>query len=183
MLIEGLVLLALGASQAERCAPNDAEGTMMCVDRNGHCIRVTIDGQETQRFSDEAEAQRVHEIKHGEDVCWRLDAPVSAQFRVRAGNGGIWPNYVGAIEKVQANLYALDMFDPEVDSRLDQVSGIDMVVDSDPNGTWQLEPEQPLPPGEYVAVIRVFGVDNWDRQAVFLRIDDKLKPVPASASD
>ncbi len=179
MLIEGLVLLALSASQAERCAANDAEGSMMCVDRNGHCIAVAIDGHETKRFTDEAESSRVHAIKHGEDVCWRIDEPVSATFRVRAGNGGIYSNYVGAIEKVQANLYALDMFDSAVDSRLDQIDGIDMVVDGDANGTWQLKPERPLPPGEYVAVIRVFGVGNWDRQAVLLKIDNKLQPAPA----
>ena len=68
----------------------------------------------------------------------------------------------------------------ELDSRLDPLDGIDMVVDSDPNGTWQLAPERPLPPGEYVAVIRVFGVDNWDKQAVFLKIDAKLEPVPTN---
>jgi hypothetical protein len=179
MMIEGLVMLALSASQAERCAPNDAEGAMMCVDRNGHCVTIAIDGHQTHRLGDEAEGARVHAIAHGEDVCWRVDAPVSATFRVRGGNGGIWPNYVGAIEKLQVNLYALDMFDPAVDSRLDQVDGIRTVADGDLDGTWQVKPERPLPPGEYVAVVRVFGVDNWDKQAVLVRIDDKLAPAPA----
>ncbi|HRA38843.1 MAG TPA: hypothetical protein PLC02_14210, partial [Pseudomonadota bacterium] len=91
------------------------------------------------------------------------------------------PGYVGKIEKISVNVYPLGDYDPEFDSRLDSLNGVDVVVDGDPNGTWRLEAEKPLPAGEYVIVFRVFGVDNWDKQAVFLTLDPKLAPVAASS--
>lgn len=53
------------------------------------------------------------------------------------------------------------------------------VADGDPNGIWQLRAERPLPAGEYVIVLRVFGVDNWDWQAVLLTLDPAVAPAPA----
>ncbi len=166
-------------SQKERCAHNESKGEMMCVNRLGHCVDVTIDGQKTAPLTDEATAQRVHAIKHDQDVCWQLTQPVSTKLRVKAGNGGIYPTFIGKIEKIGVNLYELGDFDPKVDSRLDDVNGVEMVADGDPNGTWQLKSERPLKAGEYVIVLRVFGEGNWDKQAVLLKLDPALKPAPA----
>jgi hypothetical protein len=162
-------------SQADRCAPNDASGAMMCVDRNGHCAEVSIDGHDTVALTDEAVAARVHAIPHGEDVCWQVAAPVSTRFRIRAGAGGIFPAFLGTMESVGLNLYHLDDYDAELDSRLDSLNGVEMTAD-EASGTWVLTSERPLPAGEYVAVFRLFGVDNWDRQAVLLRLDPELEP-------
>ena len=83
MSVETLVLVAVFATgQADRCAPHEASDSMMCVRRNGHCAEVSIDGQGTVELADEATAARIHEIRHGEDVCWRVEAPVSTRFRV-----------------------------------------------------------------------------------------------------
>src|SRR5205085_9460101 len=112
-----------------------------------------------------------------------LDQPVSGNFRARAKGGGLYPSFVGKMEQLQVNLYPLGDYDPEFDSRLDSLSGVSLVVDSDPNGTWRLETEKPLPAGEYVARFRAMGVDNWDGQAVYFRIDPTLKPAPASGPE
>ena len=74
------------------------------------------------------------------------------------------------------NLYHLDDYDPEVDSRLDSLNGVQMPADGAPAGTWRLHSERPLPAGEYVAVFRIHGSGNWDRQAVFLKLDPKIAP-------
>ena len=177
------ILLAVTAqaqhSQKERCAPNESKGEMMCVNRLGHCVDVVVDGQKTAPLTDEATAQRVHAIKHDQDVCWQLAQPVSTKLRVKAGNGGIYPTFVGKIEKIDANVYELGDFDPKLDSRLDQIDGVRMVADGDPNGTWRLTSEHPLKAGEYVIVFRVFGEGNWDKQAVLLKLDPSLQPGPA----
>jgi len=184
MLASTLVALALAAtSQADRCDPGDGEGSMICIDRNGACVEITIDGQKTSPLTDEGVAKRIHAIKHGEDVCYKLDQPVSANFRARAKGGGLYPSYVGKMEQLQVNLYQLGDYDPEFDSRLDSLSGVRLVVDSDPNGTWHLETENPLPAGEYVARFRAMGVDNWDGQGVLFKIDPALQAPPASAGD
>ena len=177
------MLLAVTAqaqhSQKERCAHHVSDGEMMCVNRLGHCVDVTVDGQKTTPLTDEATAQRVHAIKHDQDVCWQLAQPVSTKLRVKAGNGGIYPTFVGKIEKIDANVYELGDFDPKLDSRLDQIDGVRMVADGDPNGTWRLTSEHPLKAGEYVIVFRVFGEGNWDKQAVLLKLDPALQPGPA----
>jgi hypothetical protein len=166
-------------SQKERCAHNVASGEMMCVNRLGHCVDVTIDGQKTTALADEATAQRVHAVKHDQDVCWQIAQPVSTKLRVQAKAGGIFPSFLGRIEKISANVYDIGDFDPKLDSRLDDIEGTSMVADGDPNGTWQLTAERPLKGGEYVIVFRVFGEGNWDKQAVLLKLDPKLQPVAA----
>jgi len=182
MILETLTTMLLSAaaqaphSQAERCAHNDAKGEMICVNRLGHCMDLSVDGQKTAALTDEATAKRVQAIKHDQDVCWQIAQPVSTKLRVEAKDGGIFPAFLGKIVKISVNVYELDAFDPKVDSRLDDINGAEMVADGDPNGTWQLKSERPLKAGEYVIVFRVFGVGNWDKQAVLLTLDPALKP-------
>ena len=188
MMLELVFVLStaeMQKSQKERCAPNTLDASskrsypeMECVHRNGHCVSVTIDGKPTVPLTDEQLATRVHAIKHGEDVCWQMTQPVSTKFRVTAAMGGLYPKFIGTLEQVQINLYHLDDYDPKVDSRLDSLNGIEMRADGPPTGTWQVVSERPLPAGEYVAVFRVHGSGNWDRQAVLLKLDPKLPPAP-----
>jgi len=185
MILETLTAMLLSVapqaqhSQKERCAHEQAQGEMMCVNRLGHCMDLSVDGQKTVALTDEATAQRVHAIKHDQDVCWQLTAPVSTRLRAQAKAGGIFPAFLGKIEKIDANVYQLADFDPKVDSRLDQIDGVRMVADGDPNGTWRLTSEHALKGGEYVVVFRVFGEGNWDKQAVLLKLDPALQPAPA----
>jgi hypothetical protein len=186
MILEAITAMLLSIapqathSQAERCAHNEAKGEMICVNRIGHCMELTVDGQKTSPLTDEVTAKRVHAIKHDQDVCWQIAQPVSTKLRVEAKAGGIFPSFLGKIEKIDANVYNLADFDPKVDSRLDQINGERMAADGDPNGTWQLTSERPLKAGEYVIVFRVFGEGNWDKQAVLLTLDPKLQPGPAN---
>ena len=188
MLLPTLATILLTAapqathSQAERCAHNQAAGEMMCVNRLGHCMDLSIDGQKTAALTDEATAKRINAIKHDQDVCWQLAQPVSTKLRAEAKAGGIFPSFLGKIEKISVNVYELDAFDPKVDSRLDDINGEEMVADGDPNGTWQLKSERPLKAGEYVIVFRAFGEGNWDKQAVLLTLDPKLAPGAANKS-
>jgi hypothetical protein len=146
---------------------------MVCVNRNGHCAVITIDGQTTMPLSDEATGQRIHAIKHGEDVCWQLKNPVSTTFKVTAKAGGINSKFLGDVQGMQVNLYQLDDYDPAVDSRLDSLNGV--TLESSSPGVWQLKSEHKLPKGEYVAVIRLDGTGNWDKQAVLLQLDPAIK--------
>jgi len=182
MLIELLAALAFGAaSQSGRCAPSDhsRDSDMICVNRIGHCTALSVDGHDTVPLTDNATASRVHAIKHGEDVCWQVTQPVSSALRVQARPGGLRPAFVGALETLRVNVYPLDDYDPEFDSRLDSLNGVELVADGAPDGTWQLKGEKPLPAGEYVIVFRVFGVGNWDKQAVLLKLDPAVAPAAA----
>ncbi len=169
--------LASDKPQSQRCAPHEAEGEMKCVDRNGHCVELTIDGTKTVPLSDEATAARVHAIKHGEDVCWMLTKPVSTRLRASAKAGGIFPPFVGKIEMLSVSAYRLDGARPG--ERLDHLNGVDLVADGAPGGTWRLTSEKPLQKGEYVLVFRIFGEGNWDRQAVLVNLHPAMQPGPA----
>ena len=184
MLIEIFlsVAFASAASQKERCAPADYDRSsdMICVNRNGHCAELTVDGQATTPLTDETVAARVHAIKHGEDVCWQLLQPASTKFRASSKAGGLNQKFLGPMESMSVNIYALDDYDPKVDSRLDSLNGVALKADGNPDGTWQLTSEHPLPAGEYVVVFRIYGTGNWDRQAVLLKLDPKIAPGPAN---
>jgi hypothetical protein len=182
MILETTLALLLSASapaahsQKERCATSQSSGEMKCVNRLGHCMELTVDGQKTVALNDEAAGKRANDIKHGQDVCWQLTQPVSSTLRVSAKAGGLFPSFLGKIEKIEAHVYPLDDYDPKVDSRLDQLNEVRTVADGDPNGTWHVTSEHPLKAGDYVVVFQVFGVGNWDRQAVLLKLDPKATP-------
>jgi hypothetical protein len=163
--------------QSERCAANDAAGEMKCVNRNGLCAELTIDGLKTNPLKDEGTAARVHAIKHGEDVCWMLAKPVSTKLRASAKAGGIFSPFLGKIRKLTVNAYRLDGTKPG--DPVSSLNGVELVADGDPNGTWRLAAEKPLAKGEYVIVFRIFGEGNWDRQTVLVNLDPALKPGPA----
>jgi hypothetical protein len=160
--------------QSERCAANDATGEMKCVNRNGLCAELTIDGLKTEPLKDEETAARVHAIDHGEDVCWMLARPVSTKLRAVAKAGGIYPPFLGKIQRITVNAYRLEGAKPG--AHVASLDGVELVADGDPNGTWRLTSEKPLAKGEYVIVFRIFGLGNWDRQAVLVSLDPTLKP-------
>jgi hypothetical protein len=169
--------LAATTPQSKRCAPNDAQGDMKCVNRNGHCAELTIDAQKTVPLSDEETAARIHAIKHGEDVCWTMAKPVSTKLWASAKAGGLLPSFVGKIEKLSVNVYRLEGARPG--ERLGALTGVGLTADGDPGGVWRLSSEKPLAKGEYVLVFRIFGAGNWDRQAVLVSLDPELKPPAA----
>ena len=163
--------------QSERCAANDSTGEMKCVNRNGLCAELTIDGLKTEPLKDAGTAARVHAIDHGEDVCWMLAKPVSTKLRAVAKAGGIFPPFLGRIQKLTVNAYRLE--GAKSGAHVGSLDGVELVADGDPNGTWRLASEKPLTKGEYVIVFRIFGQGNWDRQAVLVSLDPALKPGPA----
>ena len=179
LLLSSLALVAPVAaaqSQKERCAPNDAQGSMKCVERNGHCMELFLDGEKTSPLSDEATGQRVHAVKHHETVCWQVTRPLPTQLRVSAKGGGVFPSYVGNVEKLGVNAYAIGgpAKGPGDFRELEDVE-----LEPETGGTWRLTSESPLRAGEYVLVFRVFGSSNWDRQAVLVTLDPKAPAAPA----
>ncbi len=152
---------------------------MQCVHRNGHCTQLTIDGHNTKRLNDATAIARLKTLNLSREVCWRLEQPVSTNFRLLAQSGGLRPDFVGAIEQVSVQLYALDDFDPKLDRRLEALSDVDTEADGYRNGTWQMRSKHPLKSGDYVAVVRINGTSNWDSQGVLLRIDAGLAAIPA----
>ena len=177
-----LLWAAAAAAQSEACLPGKAGSSMVCLPRNGHCVQLQIESQATTPFvADAALAKRLAAMRIREPVCWQIAAPVPAAFRLEAQAGGLGADWLGQLESLGVGLYALDDFDAALDSRLEQLTGMRMEADGYRNGTWQLKSERELRPGRYLAVFRVHGSGNWDRQGVMLQIDPQLKPMPAKA--
>jgi hypothetical protein len=179
LVLAAVVLAAAGPSQKQRCSPNGRRGPMACINRIGHCVAVTVDGQATVPLTDKATAARVHAVPHHVSVCWQLPRPVSMEFRAQARPDGLDPTFLGEIHDVDIMLYRLDDYDPQIDSMLDAIRGIRSEADGYRNGTWQVRPARPLAAGEYIALFRVSGRDNWDGQGVLLTVDPDIPPGPA----
>lgn len=180
MILLAIAALALGTtplSQRERCTPPDISTSRACIEREGQCVDIHIDGRATLALTDEMIGQRVNAIETLFDVCWQVTQPVSTRLRIRAAGGGLFPTYLGPVNRIDAQIFHLDDFDPATDSRLEHVAGIHPEPDGAPNGTWQLKSERPLKAGEYVLVVHVFG-DRWNRQGILLRLDPALPPTP-----
>lgn len=187
-LIGAVLVAGLGDASARGLMEDCEAGSrsMPCINRNGLCVEVIIDGQATQAIGRE-QRQRILELPGMSDVCWQLQAPVSAEFRVQARGGGLKPEFVGPINSLGVLLVPIEEYDPEFDgNRIDPLNGFGVEADGYRDGTWQFRRSPyfptssgPLAAGEYVAIIRVHGRDNWDKQEVLLRIDPGLAPAPA----
>jgi hypothetical protein len=173
-----LLATATGGAQHERCTPRERAPEFACIERQGDCIELRIDGQVTTPLRDEGLAARVHALPHGENVCWQLAQPVSNRFRVVARGGGAEPAFVGAVHGIGVILFPLDDYDPTLDTDIEGLLDQKLDADAYRNGSWQLYSPRALPGGEYIAVFRVDGEDNWDEQAVLLRLDPALEPGP-----
>lgn len=160
--------------------------SMKCINRNGVCVEITIDGHATQPIG-KPERERILKLPDMRDVCWQLTTPVSAEFRVQAHGGGLQPDFIGAVDSLGVIVVPIEDYDPEFDhSRIDPLHEFDVDADGYRDGTWQLKRRDhfntgkgPLKAGEYVVIVRVHGRDNWDKQEVLLRVDPALSPAPA----
>ena len=160
---------ALAESQKERCAPNAGKGDMRCVERHGHCVEILLDGEPTAPLTDEATGARLAGMDVDDAVCWQVARPLPTKLRVVAKGGGIVPTYVGSVEKVGVNAWAVGgPAKGSGDAR--ELEDVELVPEG---GAWVLKSESPLKPGQYVLVLRVFGSGNWDRQAVLVTLDPK----------
>ena len=170
----------------EDCAAGDSRFDMQCINRNGVCVELRIDGHATRPIR-RADKQRLAALPDMDDVCWQVDVPVSAGFRLEARGGGLVPAFIGELESFGLNLLAIEDFDPQFDRRIDPLHGFELDADGYRDGSWQLRPSDHfrtpgsglLKAGEYVAVVRVHGTGNWDKQEVLIRIDPALEPSPA----
>lgn len=184
-----LATLLAGSAYAddlmEDCAAGDRRHDMQCINRNGVCVEVTIDGHKTVPIR-RADKQRLAVIPDTDALCWQVLEPVSARFRVEARGGGLGPDFVGAIESLGGMILPFQDFDPEFDRRVEPLNSFDLEADGYRDGSWQLKQRDhfqtpgagELKAGEYIAIIRVHGVDNWDKQEVLIRIDPGLEPAP-----
>lgn len=168
----------------EDCRAHKASGDMRCVNRNGHCVEVSIDGQKTVPIS-HANKLRLANLPDMDELCWQLEAPVSAEFRVEAKGGGLVPSFIGELESIGAIIVPIADYDPEFDgNRIDPLYSFNLEADGYRDGSWQLRHRDhfrtpgsgQLKAGEYVVILRVHGDDNWDKQEVLLTIDPALKP-------
>lgn len=187
-LIGVALMLGLGNAWAgglmDDCKPD--RGSLKCINRNGVCVEVTIDGQAT-RSIEHAQRERILRLPGMSDVCWQVAAPVSAEFRVQARGGGVKPDFIGPVESLGVLVVPIEDYDPEFDgNRIDPLHEFGVEADGYRDGTWQLRRRSvfatgsgPLSAGEYVVVIRVHGRDNWDKQEVLLRVDPALAPAAA----
>ena len=139
-------------------------------------VELLLDGEKTVPLSEEATGGRIAAMKVDDAVCWQVARPLPTKLRVSAKGGGLVPTYVGdSLEKIGVNAWAVGgPAKGSGDAR--ELDDVELVPEG---GSWALKSESPLKAGEYVLVFRVFGSNNWDRQAVLVTLDPKL---PSSAS-
>ncbi len=170
----------------ENCEPGSKRHGMQCINRNGLCVEVSVDGHQSQPIT-KADRKRIMELPDMDDVCWQIKSPVSKQFRIEAKSGGLSSDFIGDLNSLSVIVVPIEDYDPEFDSnRIDPIRGYELQADGYRNGTWQLK-QRPLiqngvgdlTAGEYVIILRIHGEDNWDKQEILLTINPDLSPIEA----
>lgn len=169
------------------CKPGSKRKSMQCISRNGVCVDVSIDGHQSLPIS-KTDRKRMMKLPDMDGVCWQIKLPVSAEFRIKAQNGGLRSDFIGALKSLSVLVVPIGDYDPEYDgNRIDPLHGLTLQADGYRNGTWQLREQAyfrtstsgGLTAGEYVIILRIYGEDNWDRQKILLSIDPEISPIPA----
>jgi hypothetical protein len=150
---------------------------MKCIDRDGRCIEVTVNGQKnvklskpTKKLMAELERTASRDVSHWlRDVKYELPAPVQGELQVMAEQTTKAGDWFG--EERQAEVRVIPLDDVELQARAEITAADSVRVGGAAPLVQQHVLEQnTLPPGRYLLAVTLSGRDNWDRQVLYFTV-------------
>ena len=140
--------------------------------RDGHCIEVQINGQPTDKLTKRElkKLQKDGDPRAGaEPPAYKVTTPVAGPLRVDAEwiDGVQW--YFGDSHRTRIHIYPLDGQELHATASLstsDNVRAEGKAIVTRQN----MLNSNVLPPGRYLASVRMMGENNWDRQVVLFTV-------------
>jgi hypothetical protein len=162
-----LATAALLAPPASAMAAN-----MKCIDRDGRCIVVTVNGQRNVKLSKETKKLLKDMTRVSDwvgDVRYELPAPVQGELQVQAEQTREAGDWFGENRQAEVKVIPLDDVDLKTHSEIATADSV-RVGGAAPLVEQHVLEQNTLPPGRYLLAVTLNGQDNWDRQVLFFTV-------------
>lgn len=145
---------------------------MHCVDRDGRCMAVTINGQKPVKLSKNTKkmlAGMKNARDYMTDARYEVSAPVKGELDVKADRSADSKDWFG--EGRDFEIMVVPLADVELRTHQQLSTADDVRIGGAAAVTVEnvLEGDQ-LPPGPYLLLVTLRGDSNWDRMTLFLQV-------------
>lgn len=168
-----------GLAGAVLLAAADAGAMSKCLERDGRCMAVTVNGQQAVKLSKRTkavlkslatDADRVAVYELGQ-ARYEVPLPIRGALQVTAERSSDSGDWFGEGRTFETMVRALDQVDLRTSQQLstdDSVSvggAAPLVVENVLEGNR-------LPPGRYLLSITLSGKGNWDRMTLYVQVEE-----------
>jgi hypothetical protein len=145
---------------------------MKCIDRDGRCIVVTVNGQRNVKLS-KATKKLLVDLKRVShwvaDVRYELPAPIQGELDVKADQTREAGDWFGEGREAEVKVIPLDDVDLQTHSEVTTADKV-RVGGAAPLVQQHVLEQSTLPPGRYLLAVTLTGQDNWDRQVLYFQV-------------
>jgi hypothetical protein len=149
---------------------------MRCVDRDGRCMAVTVNGVPAVKLSKAtkkllaATDVRGAEMRHYVGrTRYEVGTPVRGSLEVKADRSADSKGWFGDNRAFEVSVVPLSKVEIETRTEIGAAEGIS-VGGGTPLTVENVLVGNKLPPGPYLLVVTLRGEENWDRMTLFVRV-------------
>ncbi len=164
----GLLAAALGPLPA-------AAEDMHCVDRDGRCMTVTVNGQKAVKL-DKATKKLLAGVKggillrdHVSEARYQIPMPIRGDLDVKADRSADAKDWFGENRDFEVRVVPLADVALETHRQVGTAGNLS-IGGSAPLTLENVLESKRLPPGPYLLVVSLRGDSNWDRMTLYVQV-------------
>ena len=155
------------------------EAMSKCLERDGRCMTVTVNGQTVVKLSKRTKAllkdmQAAVSYVEGDDMRqtrYEVPLPIRGPLQVAADRSADSGDWFGEGRTVRTLVRPLDQVDLKSSRQIAAAEGVS-VAGAAPLVVQDVLADNQLPPGRYVLIIDLNGRGNWDRMTLYLQVEE-----------
>jgi hypothetical protein len=169
------VLLAVGVLAVTA----EAGAMSKCLERDGRCMTVTVNGQAVVKLSKRTKAmlkdmQAAVSYVDGDDMRqtrYEVPLPIRGPLQVTADRSPDSGDWFGEGRTVRTLVRPLEQVDLKSRQQIAAAEGV-TVAGAAPLVVENVLADNQLPPGRYVLIIDLNGRGNWDRMTLYVQVEE-----------
>jgi len=145
---------------------------MHCVDRDGRCMAVTINGQKPVKLS-KSNKKMLAGLKQAReyfsDTRYEVPAPIKGELDVKADRSADSKDWFGDGRSFETMVVPLSDVELPTHQQLGTAANV-QVEGAAPLTVENVLEGRQLPPGPYLLLVTLSGESNWDRMTLFVQV-------------
>jgi hypothetical protein len=164
----GVLVLFVAVLVTEPAAAVD----MRCVDRDGRCMAVTVNGQKAVKLS-KATKKALAGVKRAQDhlydLRYEITAPIRGELDVTADRSTDSKDWFGDGRHFEVMVVPLADVELRTHQQIGAADNV-RVQGGAPLTVQNVLEGNRLPPGPYLLLVRLTGDSNWDRMKLYVQV-------------